>query len=254
MRTVLVEDSQDNLEILRHFIEKYCPQLEIVGTAGTLEDAERELRIKQPDLVFFDIVLEDRNSFELLEKLENEADISFLIVFVTAHPRFEFAEKAIDYSAVGYLTKPLDKHKLIATVHKAIKLHPIRSLTTIKEMLEQMSTATQPPSPFFKIYKVNQFIKTVSIDEISHISSDRDLTRVYLTTGEEIHSSRSLSFYQQRLEDHPGFFRIHNSTLVNINQISELNKKDNLVFMRTGMRLNCSRRMGRALYDYLQGD
>ena len=66
----MVEDSRDNLDILEHFLKKYCPEVEVVGTAATLEQAEREIRDKKPELVFFDIVMGGGSSFDLLEKLE----------------------------------------------------------------------------------------------------------------------------------------------------------------------------------------
>lgn len=253
LNTIIVEDSQDNMEVLQFFLKKYCSQVNVIGTAGNINEAEQEIRNKRPDLVFLDIVLEDRNSFELLEKLENEEGISFLIIFVTAHPRFEFAEKAIDYSAIAYLTKPFDKEKLKFAVKKAMRLQPKFSLDLIRSKIEELqpSPAADNP-PFLSIYKVNSVIKTVRTEELSHLVADKDMTQIYLTDGSYTQSNRPLSFYQQKLEDDPSFFRIHNSTLVNINEISEMNKRDNLLQMRTGARLNCSRRMGKALYEYLQ--
>ncbi|TVR86911.1 MAG: response regulator [Saprospirales bacterium] len=116
---IIVEDSLDNLEVLQHFIKKYCPQLKITGTAATIEEADKLIRLQKPDLVFLDIVLDGRKSFELLEQLESESGINFMIIFVTAHSRFDFAEKVIDYSAIWYLTKPVDKDKLKFAVSKA---------------------------------------------------------------------------------------------------------------------------------------
>ena len=253
LNTIIVEDSLDNMEVLQFFLKKYCPQVNVIGTAGNINEAEQEIRRKRPDLVFLDIVLEDSNSFELLEKLENAEGISFLIIFVTAHPRFDFAEKAIDYSAIAYLTKPIDKDKLRFAVEKAMRLQPKFSLDFIRTKIDQLQPSSSAnDQPFLSIYKVNSVIKTVRTDELSHLAADKDMTQVYLTDGSYTQSNRPLGFYQQRLEDDPSFFRIHNGTLVNINEISEMNKRDNLLYMRTGARLNCSRRMGKALYEYLQ--
>ncbi len=248
---IIVEDSRDNLEVLQHFIKKYCPRLNITGTAATIEEAEKLILSQNPDLVFLDIVLDGRKSFELLEQLESSSGINFMIIFVTAHSRFDFAEKAIDYSAVGYLTKPVDKDKLKFAVSKAIRLHPHYSLSEIRETLSQLENKKLNQPEFFKIIKFNQVIKTVKPEEVSHIVAERDISNVCLTNGDEEKSSRSLGFYQQELENHPSFFRIHNQTLVNIRQVSEINRRDNLVILRNGKKLNCSRRMGRALYDYL---
>ncbi|TVR86920.1 MAG: hypothetical protein EA411_09290 [Saprospirales bacterium] len=61
----------------------------------------------------------------------------------------------------------------------------------------------------------------------------------------------SIWFLPARTGKPPQFFCVHNNTIVNIRQVSEINRKDNFITLRSKKRLNCSRRMGRALYDYL---
>lgn len=251
LRTVLVEDSRDNLDILEHFLKKYCPEVEVVGTAATLEQAEREIRDKKPELVFFDIVMGGGSSFDLLEKLEQKDEIDFLIVFVSAHSRFDYAEKAIDYSAIGYLTKPIDKNKLILNVRKALRLLPQFKVNEKSNAGSVPENPDQPPPDLFRIFKVNHVIRTVRMDEVSHIVAEREVSHVFLKNNEQVASTRPLAYYQEELADHPHFFRIHNNTLLNILQVSEFNHRDNLLILRNGTRLNCSRRMGRALFKYL---
>jgi two-component system, LytTR family, response regulator len=253
LRTILVEDSANVLEILQHFLGKYCPELQIVDTANTLDKAEQQIRQHKPDLVFFDIVMGGGTSFDLLERLEQENEIHFLIIFVTAHPRFDFAEKAIDHSAVGYLTKPIDKEKLVRTVRKALSLYPLHSFKEITSTLDRLGNSTDPMKKLLKIFKAKQVIQPVKAEEVSHILAERETSRVVLTNGDEIPSTRPLAFYQDDLTDHPAFFRIHNSTLLNIHEVQEFNHRDNLLILKSGIRLNCSRRMGKALYRFFAG-
>jgi len=103
----------------------------------------------------------------------------------------------------------------------------------------------------FKIFRTHHTIKIVRMEDISHISAKGELTKIYLRSGEEILSIKALSYYQKTLHLHPHFFRVHKSTLIHLQQIAEFNYRDNLLIMRNGERVECSRRMGRNLYCFL---
>ena len=101
MRTVVIEDEINNLNLLSHFIKKYCPEIELVGSCQNKKDGVTLIDSLKPDLVFLDIVLEEHNAFELLEEINNK---NIKIIFVTAFD--EFALKAFRYHAADYLQKP----------------------------------------------------------------------------------------------------------------------------------------------------
>ncbi len=92
---------------------KYCPQIEIVGVADTLETAVTTISSLRPDVVFLDIELPDGSGFKVLDRLPN---LSFSVIFVTAYEHY--ALKALKRSALDYLLKPLDIDDLVTAVQK----------------------------------------------------------------------------------------------------------------------------------------
>lgn len=81
LTTVIVDDEQNNVDVLKHFINQYCPELEIVATCNTFDKALQVLHSQKPDLVFLDIMLDRNTSFDLLDELK---EIDFQIIFTTA--------------------------------------------------------------------------------------------------------------------------------------------------------------------------
>ena len=111
LRTILVDDEKNNLELLEYFIKKNCPSLEIVAKCSTYDSAKETIENTDFDLCFLDILLDHDNSFHLLENIEKT---SFHIIFTTAYD--EYAIKAFRYNATDYLLKPVVIDDLIKAV------------------------------------------------------------------------------------------------------------------------------------------
>jgi DNA-binding LytR/AlgR family response regulator len=103
----------------------------------------------------------------------------------------------------------------------------------------------------FKIFRCNHNLQLLDMEEISHVHANGEVSKVFLRTKEEITSVKGLNYYENFLHHHPDFFRVHKQTFVQVKEISEFNRKDNLLIMRNGDRVACSRRMGKDLYQYL---
>lgn len=108
LRAVVVEDEIHNLELMLHFIEKYCPHVETVGQGQNKKEAVKAIDSLKPDLIFLDIRLEDETGFEVLEAIEHN---NFQVIFVTAYD--EYALQAFRHHAVDYLLKPLQIDELV---------------------------------------------------------------------------------------------------------------------------------------------
>lgn len=103
----------------------------------------------------------------------------------------------------------------------------------------------------FKIFRTHHTIQVVGMEDISHISALGEASKIYLKSGEGILSTKALAYYAKSLEYHPHFFKVHKRTVIHLQQIAEFNYRDNLLIMRNGERVECSRRMGRNLYCFL---
>ena len=116
IRTVLVDDEPRGLNTLKKLLQEYCPEIKIIAECEDAEMAKEKIELLEPQLVFLDISLPRKNSFDLLAELDT---INFEIIFVTAHN--EYTLQAFHYSAVDYLMKPIDEDLLADAVRRAAK-------------------------------------------------------------------------------------------------------------------------------------
>lgn len=102
MKTIIVEDERNNADLLRHFLTKYCPTVELIDTCYTKHQAVISINQKTPELLFLDIILEEDTAFDLLDEIDYSQTH---IIFITAFD--QYALKAFQYNAVDYLLKPV---------------------------------------------------------------------------------------------------------------------------------------------------
>ena len=79
----IIEDELRGLENLKNLLGQYCPDVQVMGEAQTLESGLNQLSnpAVNPDVCFLDINLPDGLIFSLLSQLKQ---IDFDIIFVTA--------------------------------------------------------------------------------------------------------------------------------------------------------------------------
>ena len=215
-KAYVVDDELDNIELLKFFLNKYCLNIEIIGESDTFENCINFLNDTKPDIIFLDIKLKDKNAFDILDLIDaSESEI----IFVTAYQ--EFALKAFKYKAIDYVLKPIAIEDLIQAVNKAI--------LRIEEKERLANHAIYDIAPL----KSNSSIITISsIDKIEIIKksdilyckSDGRYTTFYLNDKKEIVACKNLGEFELQLCD-DGFFRIHNSFVINISYLKNINKK-----------------------------
>src|SRR5262245_4662518 len=112
-KAILVDDETHCLDTLSILLDEYCPEVKIVGKCRSAKAALEAIEKSKPSLVFLDIEMPAMNGFEMLERFE---EIPFAIIFTTSYD--QYAIKAIRFSALDYLLKPIDPKELIVAVHK----------------------------------------------------------------------------------------------------------------------------------------
>lgn len=238
---VVIDDEPRGRETLINFIGKYCPQLELTGTAEDVASAQVLLENNAPQLVFLDIEMPDGTGFNLLEKLTN---IRFKVIFVTAYQ--EYAIKAFDYSAIDYLLKPINPEQLVKAVDKAIQTN---KLDDISEKLEVLLSNTN------KVTKIalpsSTGIRFANIKDIVRCESENNYTFVYLEDGSATLVTRTLKEYEEMLKEH-GFYRVHKSHLVNLRKISNyIRGEGGQVVLDDGSEIEVARRRKDGLLEAL---
>jgi two-component system, LytTR family, response regulator len=114
IKTILVDDEQNNIAFLQSLLTQNCPSVNIIETTNNATDGLAMIKELQPQLVFMDVDMPGMTGFEVLKKLE---PLHFEVIFVTAYN--QYAMEAFDFNAVAYITKPIVTEKLVAAVEKA---------------------------------------------------------------------------------------------------------------------------------------
>lgn len=230
MKIFIVDDSDDSIEKLTFLLQKYLPNLTIIGAAKEGKTAVSTINELHPDLLFLDVELDDMTGFEVLERLES--DIQCKVIFTTAHDKY--AIKAIRSHASDYLLKPISKDDLLAAVKRieSDEMTPLEysiDQTKTKEKLDKIAFTTSDGLIFKKVA------------DIIHCESDRNYTMVYFMNGEKLLVAKTLKDIDETLE-HSGFCRIHHSHLVNLNHIVKYVRGDGgYVIMSNGDMINVAR-------------
>lgn len=235
LTAVLIEDSPDAEEKLRFLLTKYCAgSVRLAASANSGKSGIAAIAEHRPDLVLLDIELGDMTAFEMLERIE---PVDFQVIFTTSHDHY--AIKAIRFSAVDYLLKPIGREDLLAAVARAAQ-SPGRLL---REQVSQLSSSFSAKStlPEKIALTTAEGLVFVKIADIVRCESDRMYTVVTMTDGKQIVVSKPMGQLGEILDGH-GFFRVHNSHIVNMNHIRQFVRSDGgYVVMDDGATVSVAR-------------
>jgi two-component system LytT family response regulator len=234
LKAVIVEDELASRETLANYLQKYCPDVELVAEADSVRTGLEIIKIKNPDIVFLDIEMPFGNAFDLLEQI---GKINFEIVFVTAYSNY--AIKALNMSASYYILKPISIDELIKSVDK-IKHSRMKEEIPIhsKILLENIQAANKHNHKIV-LPQLNGF-DVVKINDIIRCKANDNFTEFYLTNGTKKLISRTLKFYEDLLKDFD-FVRIHKSHLINLQYVTKyLKGKGGQVEMSDGSVVDIS--------------
>ncbi len=209
IKAVLIDDEKHNLANLRELINTYCPQVTICDTALNADDGKTIILKQQPDIVFLDIQMPNKNGFDLLRALNH---YDFEIIFVTAYD--QYAIQAMRFAAVDYLLKPVDINELQSAVDRAIKKCRLKVQNQQLENLIQILKSQQNKDEqriALTTTKETRFIKT---SEIVRCESSNNYSTFFLQDDEELLVCKPIYEYEEILKDY-GFIRCHQSHLVN---------------------------------------
>jgi two-component system, LytTR family, response regulator len=203
LRAIIVDDERHSLETTAILIRKFCPDVEVIAELQSPIDAVEIINTEEPDLLFLDISMPKMNGFELLNVLTyKEADV----IFTTAYD--EYALEGFKQGAVHYLVKPIDAEDLVESVQRVKKKRTEGKSPGINGM------GLKPKIPISSLNGV----ELIEVDQIIRCESDGNYTTIVLHQR-KITVSKTLKEIEKQLVDFPFFFRLHNSHLVNLNQV-----------------------------------
>ncbi|RYY44610.1 MAG: response regulator transcription factor [Chitinophagaceae bacterium] len=220
-KAIIVDDEVNNVLILKHFISKFCLNLEIIGEALSVEDAISEINGKNPDIAFLDVRLKDEEVFSVLDQIDSS---NMQIIFVTAYD--EYALKAFKYNAIDYILKPISIEELILAVNKAIKKIQQQNYFDFKNFTTTYKAPIENNERKDYVAIASQDkIDVLKTEEIMYIEAESKYTTFYLKDNKILTSNKNLAYYENAL-DEAHFFRVHNSYIVGLKYVSRIIKKD----------------------------
>ncbi|MCP1301947.1 LytTR family DNA-binding domain-containing protein [Chryseobacterium sp. S0630] len=215
IKAVIVDDELIAREVLRSYLTKYCPQVEILGEAENIKEAVPLIAEKQPQLVFLDVEMPFGNAFDVLEATK---DFSYETIFITAFSQYSL--QALNKSASYYILKPIDIQELILAVNKvAESLEKKDELNRNKILLENLKLK---PEKQQLILPTLQGFDVVKTEDIVRLQADGNFTQVYLTDGSKKMVCRFLKHFDDLLEN--PFVRVHRSHIINTGFVKSYHK------------------------------
>jgi two-component system LytT family response regulator len=241
---IIIDDERNVREALQHMLEQHCSSIELCGVAASADEGRALLNKYPVDFIFLDIRMPKEDGFTFLKSIAGE---NYGVIFTTAYE--EYALNALKVNAIDYLLKPINHLELIEAVNKAIQYHELRHtraeiLAIYKESLNNLPQQIhQEQAKIEKITVAEQFgFRMVKVADIMYLQADSNYTIIHLSGLSKIVATRTLSDFEKLL-DLPSFFRIHKSTIINMNFLRAYSSYEgNFAELNDGTQLSISRR------------
>ena len=230
LKAIIVEDEKTSRDILKNYLEKYCPSIHVLGEAENVNDALVLIRNNDLDVVFLDVEMPFGNAFDLLEKV---GDVDFQTIFVTAYNHY--AMDALNAHASYYLMKPISIDELIKAVDYVADIHHKEDALQDQILVTKTNTVkgkiTIPQQNGFEVLETNSIL---------YCKADDNYTEIYLKDNKKRLVSKTLKFIEDALSQ-ANFARVHKSYLVNVDEIVKyLKGKGGSIVLSSGKEIMVS--------------
>ena len=215
IKALVIDDENRTRDLICKMINSFGLNIEAISGGENVKSGIAAIQSHQPDIVFLDIQMPDGTGFDVLKALPEK---NFEVIFITAHE--EFAIKAIKFSALDYILKPVDADELKSAVERAMEtLNHGRE----EKQYEALNNNMQPNQKRKLVLKTQESVHVVDLDTIIRCEADRNYTLFYLVDGKKILVSKTLKDYETLLSGH-NFLRVQQSHLVNLDFVSRYDK------------------------------
>lgn len=233
-KVLIIDDENRTRSLIAKMIDSFGLDVEAIAEGENVQSGIKAIEKHNPDIVFLDIQMPDGTGFDVLRSIENK---SFEVIFITAHE--EFAIKAIKFSALDYLLKPVDAVELRSALEKAIVTVDNHSRDGGSQY-EALHTNIQMNEKRRLVLKTQESVHVVDLEEIIRCEADRNYTSFFLRDNKKILVSKTLKEYETLLAGH-NFLRVQQSHLINIDFVDRYDKKNGgAVVMKDGSEVPLS--------------
>jgi two-component system LytT family response regulator len=236
IKALIIDDEALSADMLEYLVKKNIPEIGILKKATSAVEGLEIIRSFEPHLLFLDIQMPFMNGFELLNRLQQ---YNFSVIFITAYDKY--AIKAIRFSALDYLLKPVDADELKTAVQRYIRQQ--NEQLQYKELYDNLIRNLNEKE--FRNYRLalhtHAGVRLATPSEIIYCEAENNYTRLFLSDGKVVTVSRTIKDYEETLNGHD-FIRVHKSYLVNLLSVIAYNNQDDTLLLKNGIVVPVSRR------------
>ncbi|MEZ4808498.1 MAG: LytTR family DNA-binding domain-containing protein [Flavobacteriales bacterium] len=245
LTAVIVDDEQHCRDALSGILERKHPDIALLGMATNVAEGVELLGRVRPKVLFLDIEMGEQTGFDLLQAIGPDRPH---VIFTTAHEGY--AVKAIRFSALDYLLKPVDPDELTSAIGKVLQAE--RTPQSPDQFMALLKNLSQPKAPDRRIaLPVADGLEMVDVEDITYCESDSNYTVVHQVDKKRLVISRTLKEFEDIL-DADRFVRVHHSFLINVKHIKKyIRGEGGEVIMSDGTNVAVSRRKKQELMDSL---
>jgi two-component system LytT family response regulator len=235
IKAILIDDEAHCLDTLSILLNEYCRDVQILEQCRSAIHGLQAIEKNKPDLVFLDIEMPGMNGFEMLERF---SEIPFAIIFTTSYD--QYAIKAIRFSALDYLLKPIDPNELVSAVKKVVEQRHLPMAEQFQMLLKQIQNKDHH---FNKIaVPTAEGFELIPTDQVVRCEADDNYTHLFLKTKNKITACRTLKEMEEQLHNFSSFVRVHHSYVVNLNEVTKyVRGEGGYLIMSDGSTVNVSR-------------
>jgi len=244
IRAIIIDDEAHCIQTLVVLLKEYCPEVQVSEQCLSAKKGLEAIEKYKPDLVFLDIEMPSMNGFEMLEQF---SQLPFAVIFTTSYD--QYAIKAMRYSALDYLLKPVDAKELVAAVHR---VQQQKRMPAPEQFEILFSRLRDKESAFRKLaVPTMEGYELIMAENIIRCEADDNYTHLFLKDKTRISACRQLKEMEEQLRDFSYFVRVHHSWLVNMNEVTKyIRGEGGYVIMSDGSTVNVSRSRKEALLKY----
>lgn len=245
-KILIIDDEEAASNMLRLLIERHVSSEIQIMVCNSAESALQVIPKFQPDLIMLDIAMPNMNGFDLLNQL---GSWDFDIIFTTAFD--QYAIKAIRFSALDYLLKPIDILELQNAVYRHIARKKNKLTSSSDLMNNLMDNLQQRDQTNFKLaLNTMEGYYFFLPSEIIRCEGDNNYTRFYFIDGKMLVVSHTLKEYEEILFDYH-FVRVHKSHLVNMHYVNRFDR-EGLIWLNQDIKIPVSRRKRQDVAKYFE--
>jgi two-component system, LytTR family, response regulator len=216
LKALLVDDEIASIRSLEILLSQFCKQVEVVGSARSVDEALSQTLKLKPNLIFLDIEMPLGTGFDFLER---SACCNFEIIFITAHNNY--AVKAFKYSAIDYILKPIEIDELVRAVDKVAEMK--KSNFDNRNKYNVLFDNIKEIIPQKLVVIVNGQYDFIDLRDVLYLELIGDSISFFLTDGSNTKVDNALNSIEEQLIDRD-FYRIHHNYLVNTLKVMRINK------------------------------